>query len=213
VLRRASQARNFDGARSIAAVLHGRVQRIVGTPEPVANAGYAERTPALEDPVADRFAHDLATAMDERVSVLGIRVALDRSAWALGYLGDVPADPVERAAWVQRAGVIAAYREERGYAHEIDPIGPAPERASPEQQASWHAAYIALRMPEERRTLASASDGELWSRRAAYARETAWAPPYVADELRSAHIAEDAYRADAVRAWHQADAVIGMPSR
>jgi conjugative relaxase-like TrwC/TraI family protein len=213
MLRRATQARNFDGARSIAAVLHGRLQRIVGTPEPVSTAGYAERTPALEDPVADRFAHDLATAMDERVSVLGIRIALDRPTWAVGYLGDVPADPVERAAWIQRAGVIAAYREERGYAHDTDPIGPAPERASPEQRASWHAAHNALQMPEERWELASASDGELWSRRAAYAREAAWAPPYVADELRNAHIAEDAYRADAVRAWHRADTAIGNAER
>jgi hypothetical protein len=212
-LRRASQARNFDGARSIAAVLHGRVQRIVGTPEPIASTGYAGRTPALEDPVADQFAHDLATAMDERVSVLGIRVALDRPAWAVGYLGDVPADLVEQAAWIQRARVIAAYREERGYAHETDPIGPAPERASPEQRASWHAAYVALRMPEARHELAAATDGELWSRRAAYARETAWAPPYVADELRNAHIAEDAYRADAVRAWHRADAATGDAER
>jgi hypothetical protein len=83
VLSRAVQVRDFGGARSIAAVLHGRVQRIVGTPEPAATAGYAERTPALEDPVADRFARDLAVAMDERVSVLGIRVVMDRPVWAL----------------------------------------------------------------------------------------------------------------------------------
>jgi hypothetical protein len=102
--------------------------------------------------------------------------------------------------------VVAGYREERGYADEVDPIGPAPERASPEQRASWHAAHVALRMPEERHELAATSDGELWSRRAAYARETAWAPPHVADELRNAHIAEHAYRADAVRAWYRADA-------
>jgi conjugative relaxase-like TrwC/TraI family protein len=213
VLRRAVYQRNFDGGRSIAAVLHGRVQRIVGTPEPLASADYAERTPALEDPVADRFARGLAAAMDERVSVLGVRVAMDRPVWALHYLGEVPADPAERASWVRRAGTVAAHREERGYAHETDPIGPAPERASPEQRASWHAAYVALRMPEERRELTAASDGALWSRRAAYARETAWAPPYVAGELRNAHLAEDAYRADAVRAWHRADAAIGDAER
>jgi hypothetical protein len=213
LLSRAIRERRFAGARSIAAVLHGRVQRIVGTHEPVPSAGYAERTPTLEDSVADRFARDLAAAMDERVSVLGIRVAMDRPVWALRYLGDVPADPVDRAAWIRRAGVVAACREERGYAHENDPIGPAPERASPEQRASWHAACVALRMPEQRRELAAASDGELWSRRAAYAREAAWAPPYVADELRYAHIAEDAYRADAVRAWYRADAASGDAER
>ena len=67
--------------------------------------------------------------MDERVSLLGIRVAMDRPVWALVHLGEVPAEPVDQADRVQRAGAVAAYREERGYAHETDPIGPAPERS------------------------------------------------------------------------------------
>src|SRR5207244_1063153 len=82
-------------------------------------------------------------------------------------------------------------------AHETKAIGPAPERGSPEQRASWHAAYVALRMPDEARAVAAATAGELWARRAAYERETKWAPPYVARELREAHLAEDSYRADA----------------
>ena len=213
VLSRAIEGRGFDDARSIAAVLHGRVQRLVGTAEPVATGSYADRTPALEDPVAGRFARDLAVAMDERVSLLGIRAAMDRPVWALVHLGDVPAEPVDRADWLRRAGVVAAYREERGYAHETDPIGPAPERTSPEQRASWHTACAALRMIEGNRELAAASDGELWARRDAYARDAAWAPLYVAGELRAAHLAEDAYRAQAVRTWHRADAETGVISR
>jgi conjugative relaxase-like TrwC/TraI family protein len=213
VLRRAVEGRDFAGARSVAAVLHGRVSRITGTPEPQATAGYADRTPAMEDPQADRFVRELATAMDERVSLLGNRVAMDRPVWALRYLGEVPADPVERADWLRRAGAAAAYREERGYADEVEAIGPAPDRASPEQRASWHAAYTALELPDERREIATATDGELWARRAAYERDTRWAPPYVADELRDAHIAEDAYRADAVLAWHRADAAADEAER
>ena len=141
LLRRALEGRDFAGARSVAGVLHGRVSRITGTPEPQAAAGYADRTPVIEDPDADRFARELATAMDERVALLGNQVAMDRPVWALRYLGEVPADPVERAEWTGRAGTAAAYREERGYADEIEAIGPAPERGSPEQRASWHAAY------------------------------------------------------------------------
>ena len=206
LLRRAVEDRDFAGAQSIAAVLHGRVRRIAGTPEPVASTSYQDRTPAIEDPVADQFARDLAAAMDERVTVLGHRVAADRPVWALRYLGEVPSDPLDRAEWIRRAGAAAAYREERGYTHETDAIGPAPERGSPEQRASWQVAYTALRMPDESRNLAAATDGELWTLRNAYAREAEWAPPYVVDELRDAHLAEDAYRADAVRAWHRADA-------
>jgi conjugative relaxase-like TrwC/TraI family protein len=212
VLRGAIEGRDFGGGRSIAAVLHGRVRRIVGAPEPCAGGGYADRTPAIDDSHANQFAHDLAVVMDERAAWLGEQVALDRPAWALRYLGEVPADPIERAEWIRRASAAAAYREERGYAHDTDAIGPAPERGSPEQRASWHTAYIALRMPENR-DVAAASDGELWVRRAAYARETAWAPPYVAGELRDAHIAEDTYRADAVRAWHRADAAADEAER
>ena len=180
--------------------------RITGTPEPQAASGYADRTPAIEDPEGAQVRRELATAMDERVSLLGNRVAMDRPVWALRYLGEVPADPVERAEWTRRAGAAAAYREERGYADETEAIGPAPERGSPEQRASWHAAYVALELPDEGREVAAATDGELWARRAAYERDAMWAPPYVADELRDAHIAEDTYRADAVLAWHRADA-------
>jgi conjugative relaxase-like TrwC/TraI family protein len=213
VLRRAIGGRDFAGARSIAAVLHGRVSRIVGTPEPQPTAGYADRTPAIEDPDVDRFARELATAMDERVSLLGNRVAMDRPVWALRYLGEVPEDPIERADWIWRAGAAAAYREERGYADEAEAIGPAPEHGSPEQRASWHAAYVALELPDEGREVAGATDGELWARRAAYERDTRWAPPYVADELRDAHIAEETYRADAVLAWHRADAAADEAER
>ncbi len=213
ILRRAIERRDFGGAHSIAAVLHGRVRRLVGTPESQAGTSYADRTPAIDDQEAERLARELAAAMDDRVSLLANRVAADRPVWALRYLGEVPADPIERDDWIQRAGAAAAYREEHGYAHETEAIGPAPERGSPEQRASWHSAYVALRMPEEDRQVAAATDGELWARRAAYERETRWAPPYVADELREAHLAEDTYRADAVRAWHRADAAVGETER
>ncbi|MGH3157685.1 MAG: AAA family ATPase, partial [Streptosporangiaceae bacterium] len=213
VLRAATAGRDFTGARSIAAVLHGRVTRIVGTPEPQAAGGYADRTPLIDDPDAARFAGELAAAMDERVSLLGSRATVDRPPWALRYLGEVPADPADRAEWTRRAGLAAAYREESSYAHNTDALGPAPERGSPELRASWHTALIALRMPGEDREIAGATDGQLWSWRAAYTRDAAWAPPHVAGELREAHLAEDAYRASAVHAWHRADAANDQDKR
>jgi len=206
VIRHAVGKRDFAGARSIAAVLHGRIQRIVGTPEPVAAPSYVARTPVIDDPVNRAFAFELAAAMDARAAVLGQEAALDRPVWALSILGEVPADPVERADWTRRAGIAAAYREERSWSSETDAIGPAPERASPELRASWYAAYAALRMPELDRETRAATDDELLVRRAAYQREAAWAPQYVAGDLREAHLAEDACRADAVMAWQQADA-------
>jgi hypothetical protein len=213
VLARAVSRRGFDDARSVAGVLHGRVQRIVGTAEPAATVSYAERTPRIGDPEAAGFAADLAAAMDARAGVLGERAALDRPVWALRYLGDVPADPLERAEWVRRAGAAAAYREERGYDSATEAIGPAPERGAPELRASWHIAFTALRMPELGREIAAAADGELLVRRAAYEREARWAPPYVAAELREAAIAADTYHADAVLAWYRADAAADLAER
>ena len=160
----------------------------------------------MGSPEAERFAQDLAAAMDERVALLGTRAAVDRPLWALRCLGDVPADLAGREEWIRRAGAAAAYREESGYADESEAIGPAPERASPEQRASWNVAFTALGLPDQSREVASASDGELWARRAAFDRDLRWAPPYVAGELREAHLAEDSYRADAILAWHRADA-------
>jgi conjugative relaxase-like TrwC/TraI family protein len=205
VLRQAAGIRDFAGARSIAAVLHSRVRQITGTPQPRAGT-YADRTPLITDPEAAQFARDLAAAMDARAKLLGERAAADRPVWALRYLGDVPDGPPERAEWMRRAAMVAAYREEHGYTHDSDPIGPAPASGSPEQRASWQTAYAALRLPGHDQETAAATDGQLWARRAAYTRETAWAPPYVASELRDAHLAEDTYRADAIRAWYQADA-------
>jgi conjugative relaxase-like TrwC/TraI family protein len=213
VLRRAVGERNFKRARSMAAILHGRVTRIVGVPDGAAAGSHADRMPLIEDPEAARFARELAAAMDERMTLLGERAALDQPLWAVGPLGEVPADPVSRADWVRRAGVVAAWREESGFADPVEAIGAAPQPGSPERRASWNAAYAALGRADEQREMAAACDGELWARRAAWERDLGWAPPYVAAELREAHLAEDHYRAEAVLAWHRADATADRGER
>jgi hypothetical protein len=147
-------------------VLHDRIQRIVGTPEPIPAASYLARTPAIEDPHDRAFAAELAAAMDTRAGLLGERAALDGPQWALSALGQVPADPAGRADWSRRAGLAVAYREEGGWASPADPIGPAPDRASPELRASWHAADAALRLPKADRDTRAATDGQILARRA-----------------------------------------------
>ena len=73
--------------RMLAAVLHGRVRR--------SSAPSCKSTEAMWSglrrlhPVANQFARELAAAMDERVSLLGNQVAVDRPAWALRYLGEL----------------------------------------------------------------------------------------------------------------------------
>jgi hypothetical protein len=53
---------------------------------------------------------------------------------------------------------------------------------APAQRAAWHAAYAAMNGTDA--AIDGATDGTLLNMRAAYERETAWAPPHVADVLR-----------------------------
>jgi conjugative relaxase-like TrwC/TraI family protein len=196
VIQQAVSLRDFAGARSIAAVLHSRIERIVGAPEPVAAASYAARTPVIDDPGDRAFARGLAVAMDARAAMLGELAAQYRPGWAVGALGPVPSDPAGRADWTRRAGIAAAYREERGWASPADPLGPAPGRAWPELRASWNAACTALRLPDLDRDTRGATGAELVARRAAYQRQAAWARPHTAGTLakRSQHVGRQVQR-------------------
>src|SRR5205823_1272349 len=91
-----------------------------------------------------RFMAELAAAMDGRVRRIGAHLAAARPAWVIQALGEVPADPVRRGAWEDRAAQLGAYRELYGYDAADDAIGPEPGRTSPEARADWHAAFVAL---------------------------------------------------------------------
>lgn len=80
--------------------------------------------------------------------------------------------------------MIAAYRERYGYDHPDDPIGPEPGKTSPEARLAWHAALSTLGRVDGI-DLRGCTDGELWLRRSTYERETAWAPPHVAQNSAS----------------------------
>jgi hypothetical protein len=97
---------------------------------------------------------------------------------------------------------VASYRERYGHAHPADPIGPEPGKNGPEARAAWHAAAIALGQAGGT-GVEGCSDGELWLRRGTYERETAWAPPNVAEELRLMRVAERDAHVNAVRAEHE----------
>jgi hypothetical protein len=140
--------------------------------------------------------------MDDRVRRLGEHIAATQPLWARQALGPVPRDSVARLEWEQRASLVAAYRERYSYADPAEPIGPAPAKTSPEAHAAWHAALSALGRVDGI-DLRACTDGELWLRRCTYERETAWAPPYVAEELRLARIAEHDAHVSAIRAEHE----------
>ena len=202
VLQQAVASRTMNGARDVARVLDSRVRHMLDGVQPQAFRPWTERVPSTDSADLDRYLRELAEAMDDRVRRLGEHAAATQPLWARQALGPVPSDPVARLEWEQRASLVAAYRERYGYADPADPIGPAPAKTSPEARAAWHAALRALGRVDGI-DLRACTDGELWLRRSTYERETAWAPPYVAEELRLARIAERDAHVNAIRAEHE----------
>jgi hypothetical protein len=146
----------------------------------VAARPWLEQVPDTGEAEMNRYARELAAAMDDRQRRLGEHAAAHQPAWAQA-LGSEPEHPLDRADWEHRAGWVAAYREQWGWTHPYEPIGPRPGQHSPEARASWQAAAEALGYQPG--SLREHSDGKLWAWRSAFAREMAWAPPYKGDDL------------------------------
>jgi TrwC relaxase/AAA domain len=201
MLRRAAASGPLTDAESVAKVLDWRIRQHTDGMPALAARPWTSQVPQTGDPDTDRYAAELAAAMDDRQRRLGEHAAEHPPAWAHG-LGQVPEHPLDRAEWEHRAGQVAAYRETWCYTHPTEPIGPRPGQHSPEARTSWQAAAEALgRQPGD---LTAHSDGQLWAWRSAFAREMAWAPPYKGDELamvrgeiRRAQIDADRARRDA----------------
>jgi hypothetical protein len=179
-LRHAVASGPLVDAESVAKVVDWRIrQQITGMPA-VAARPWQEQVPVTGDAEMDRYACELAAAMDDRQHRLGEHAAEHQPEWALA-LGPVPEHPLDRARWEQRAGQIGAYREMWDWTHPREPIGPRPGPHSPEARASWQAAAEALGYQPG--SLREHSDGKLQAWRSAFAREMAWAPPYKGDDL------------------------------
>ncbi len=202
VLQRAISGRSLAGARDLASVLDSRIRRENGPLIPAATRTWAEQVPACGGD-RQRYLEQIATAMDERKDRLGEFAAETSPAWAVAALGDVPADPLDRLEWQQRASQIAAYRELYGWDHETEPCGPEPDGDSPEKRAAWHAAYGAMTRTDEA-GMSALPDGTLHHMRATYAAETAWLPPYVGAELRQVRQARNDLTVAAIKAGAEA---------
>jgi hypothetical protein len=203
VLADAVGARNLAGARDIAAVIDARIRRRVGAPGPA--PAWSAQVPAVADPERGAYARQIAALMDARKERIGEHTVASGLPWAVSALGPVPADPVPRLQWQQRASAIGAYRELSGYHHPADPIGPEPAPGTSDLRAAWHEALTALG-PAEDTGVRGVPDGLLLHLRDTYPTETAWAPPWAGDELRQARAAARDARLAALRAAAEAAA-------
>ena len=205
LLAEAVSQRDLTGAKSVAAVLHGRIVAL-GVPELAARPTWMERTAPVADPEIDQAAREVAGLMDARTRQLGREAAADRPVWALASLGEAPlANPAARADWQARAGAVAAARELTGHADPVEPLGAAPAQGAAELLAAYRTASEALGITPDEQELREADDGELRARQTDYERELAWAPAYVAPDLRETIEAKADAQAEAVTAWAEAD--------
>ena len=203
--------RDLAGSRDIAAVLDARIRHRTGTPVPLPPRPWSAQVPALADPERRAYVAEIAALMDARKDRIGEHAASHPPAWATAALGPVPAHPPGRLDWQKRAAAIGAWRELSGYSDPADPIGPEPVAAAPDVRAAWHQALAALG-PADGPDVRGMPDGRLLHLRDTYPVETAWAPPYVADELRQVRAAAWDARLAGLRAAAEARAA-GQPRR
>jgi conjugative relaxase-like TrwC/TraI family protein len=205
VLKEAIGQRSLSSAYDLAAVIDSRIrQRVRGlVPQPA--RPWSAQVPQLPDPQRQDYLTHIAQAMDERKERIGEHANEHQPAWAVNALGEVPADSLARLDWQRRTSSIGAYRELYGYHNPAEPIGPEPAGDSPDKRAAWHEAFTALRLEGDAEVRAM-PDGELHCHRAAYRVETAWAPPWVGNELRQVRRGAADARLAAIRARAEAGA-------
>ena len=200
VLAEAVGARSLNGADSMSDVIRWRIRTLGDDRIPereIPSGDWAALTTPMDGPVGE-YASVLAEAATARQAELGERAAAERPAWAVTHLGEPPAEELERAEWVRRAGVAAAYRELRNVPETSVSLGAAPSREQEFHRALWQQAYAALGAPTDALDYTAASDTELREMRQAWRREQTWAPYYVAEEIADARLVAEGYRHDAV---------------
>jgi conjugative relaxase-like TrwC/TraI family protein len=215
----------YEGAHSIAAVLHGRIQKLglsVGNTttweersprfyktlpgaEREAGAGEGGQSPPdRERPGWAQEIEEFHASLDPRQRELGAAAVERPPVWAVRYLGMPPTEPgLLRDDWAARAGIAASYREAVGHTDPEQAIGPVPAGASWKLEA-WEAAVRALEMQQEERARAL-PQRELEARVQAYGRAAEWAPRDVGDDLESTRRAERDTLEQADRARQAAD--------
>jgi hypothetical protein len=185
----------MDGARSIASVLHGRLQRLQ---LPVQGYGvtWAQRTPEN----APTLAHELAAGLDDRRRELGERALANPEPWLTRHLGPPPgpdASPVLREDYGQRAGAAAVYREAQGITDPQQAVSFSPH-PEPVLEALRNDTLRALEIADERAEIRAMSSGELEAQVLEGDRAQATAPPDTSSLLRLTSQAEaDAWQQSA----------------
>ena len=187
----------LTGARSIAAVMHGRLKAArLGEAEHGQTVTWARRVPEVARPETRALGIELAQAIDTQAGELAREQAERPEPWVLHTLGAYPVDGSAQlqADWLARVGTAAGYRQAAGITDPNMVVGPAPQ-GHPEL-LTWHADAVgALEIPRENRMIWAMTQGQLEATAATGERIKATAPPEVSPELRAVRLAEADARA------------------
>ena len=186
----------LDGARSVSAVLHGR---LAGVPRFHRPDTWADRTPES----APVFAREAAEVMDARTRELGERLVETPEPWLVSYLGMPPSpqeSPVLRAEYAARAGKAAAYREAAGIDRQDQAVSLEAHRDRPELEAMRREVIMALEIRDEAEIMRGMTRGDLEARVLEGERAMANAPRDVSAKLRNAAQAQQDYWQQSVEA-------------
>jgi conjugative relaxase-like TrwC/TraI family protein len=192
--------RSFDGAHSIAAVLHGRLGK-AQPPGRGQTAVWADRSPEL----APDQIRETQRMLDLRQAELGRRLAAQPPQWALERWGDPRGkSPARLADWQRRAAIVESYREAAGITDPRQAIGPVPANQAQLREA-FHASVLALELPDNEALIRAMSQGRLEATVDAYDQALAVAPASVEHELAELGRQHQAHAAQAQAAREAGD--------
>jgi hypothetical protein len=192
---------DLTGARSISAVLHGRLARIEktrGTP-----STWAQRTPQN----APQLAREAAKAIDDRITALGMRCAEKPEPWLTSKLGAFPVagSALEQQDYLHRAGSAAAYREAAGIDDPHQAVSLTPHKGDLVRERMRTDTITQLEIRDEEQLYRAMSRGELEAKERHARRAYAASPKDVSAALKDTALAEADQRQAAVEAEAQGD--------
>jgi hypothetical protein len=193
-------ARSMQGAHSIAAVLHGRLEK-AAPPARGQTQTFAERVPGGAAPQIG----EVYQAADARQAAIGRELAEQPEAWALKAWGAPPAEAgALRDDWERRAGLVGAYREAAGITDPDVAIGPVPAGKGVLREM-FSATVRTLELPDERALMAAMGNEDLEARLVERERAVAVAPPDVSAHLASVERQRDVAARQAEQAAEASD--------
>ena len=170
---------SMDRARSIASVLHSRLQDL-RLPEGQRPAALTERLPEAR---AAGPARQAALMMDARTQAIGEQLAARPEPWLVDRLGLPPQQPgALRDDWIGRAGRAGFYRQAHGLADPNVALGEMPAN-NPELRMLWEQTHQDLEILADEVSVRARSRAELEETVHAYTRAAETAPPDMSRQL------------------------------